>query len=52
MDQGNKTENPVINPDIYGELILNQGGKNIRWEKDSYFSASGAKKTGNLCVNQ
>ena len=37
-DQWNTIENPVVNPDTYGQLIFNKGSKNIKWEKDSIFS--------------
>ena len=38
--QTNRTEqNPEINPDTHGQLIFNKGDKNIKWEKDSLFSA-------------
>ena len=41
---------PEMNPCIYGQLIFNKGGKNIKWEKVS--SASSAGKVGQLHVNQ
>jgi len=37
-DQWNRIKNPEINPDTYGQLTFNKGGKNIKWEKESLFS--------------
>ena len=37
-DQWNRRENPKINPDTNGQLIFDQGGKTLKWEKDSLFS--------------
>ncbi|MFJ1142839.1 hypothetical protein ACIKK6_20060, partial [Bacillus thuringiensis] len=44
-DHWNRIENPEINRDSYGQLILKKGGKNIKREK-TVFSSSGAGKTG------
>ena len=34
-DWYNRTEGPVINLKLCGELIHNKEGKNIQWEKDN-----------------
>ena len=50
MNQQNRIEGPEINPDTYGQLAFDRGGKTIKWIK-TVSSARGGGKTGHLHVN-
>ena len=38
IDQWNRTENPEMDTQLYGQLIFDKAGKNIQWEKDNVFN--------------
>ena len=52
IDQWNMIENPKINPSTQGHFTFDKGGKNIQWRQDSFFTVSGAGKTGQLHVKK
>ena len=37
-DQLNRTENPEMDPQTYGQVIFEKATKDIQWNKDSLFS--------------
>ena len=45
IEQWNKTENPEMDPQLYGQLIFEKAGKNIQWKK-AVSSINGVRKIG------
>ena len=49
IDQWNRTENPEMDPQLFGQLIFDKAGKNLRCIKDSLFNNWGWKNWTATC---
>ena len=47
--QVKRIKRPEINPQSYGLLMYDKRGKNIQWEKDSFFNKWHWKKWTTMC---
>ena len=52
LDQWNRTENPKINPQLYGQLTINKKGINIQWERQSLQQMMLRKLDSNMQKNE
>ena len=51
-DQWNRAQSPEINPNTYGQLIYDKGGKTIYNGEKTVFLISGPEKTGQQHVKE
>ena len=49
IDQWNRTENPEMAPQMYGQLIFDKARKNIHWKKERLFSKWGWENSTVTC---
>ena len=52
IDHLNRTENPEVNPQLFGQLVFDKAGKKIQWKKRSLQQMVLGKLDSNMKKNE